>query len=111
MIVAYLDELRLAPGKIRSRRARIRALGITIVARKNSDALVGKLCQRLIEAGHDPGEPMEVYRDGTLSLHVRSIGEAADLTVREAGRRPPHFAKGRSFTTEQDADALEDDDL
>ena len=39
------------------------------------------LCRKLVEAGHDPATPMQVYRGDTLCLTVRSIGEAAELEV------------------------------
>src|SRR5262245_36007355 len=36
-----------------------------------------ELCRRLVAVGHDPTTaPMHVYRDATLGLTVRSIGEA-----------------------------------
>jgi hypothetical protein len=71
------------------------ALGIT--AQSTSPVL--ELCKKLIAAGHDPGTPLQVYRSGTLCLHVRSIGEASQLRVgghgigferdRECGGSPP----------------------
>jgi len=68
-----------------------------ITARGSAPVL--RLCRKLVEAGHDPQEPMEVYRGATLSLHVRSIGEAAKLTVNETStprfvRLPPEGAAG-----------------
>jgi hypothetical protein len=56
------------------------------------------LCRALIEAGHDPSAAMECYRGNTLAVSVRTIGEAAALTVREStseGR--PRFVRYRSF--------------
>jgi hypothetical protein len=51
------------------------------------------LCRRLVEAGHDQATPMRVYRGATLALLVRSIGQAARLTVRETTRDGrPRFA-------------------
>ena len=50
--------------------------GITIL---HNSAPVIALCSALLKAGHDPMEPMEVYRGTTLALTVRSIGEAAKL--------------------------------
>lgn len=93
MIRAELDEV-CFPGTKYSRRPRARALGAEAVATLQSDAVVCQLCRKLVEAGHDPLLPMEVYRDGTLSLHVRSIGQAARLTVIESGGRP-RFTKFR----------------
>jgi hypothetical protein len=43
------------------------------------------LCRKLIEAGHDPDRPLEAWRDGTLALTVRTIGEAADLRINSKG--------------------------
>jgi hypothetical protein len=44
-------------------------------------APVLSLCRKLIQAGHDPTEPAEAYRGSTLCLHIRSIGEAAELSI------------------------------
>jgi hypothetical protein len=43
------------------------------------------LCRDLIEAGHDPGRPLDVYRGDVLALRVRSISEAARLSIRGDG--------------------------
>ena len=52
------------------------------------------LCRQLVAAGLDPNSPLEVYRGATLALLVRSIGEAAKLTVRESTRDGrPRFAR------------------
>jgi hypothetical protein len=53
------------------------ALGLAI----NSSSPVLALCRALIAAGHDPAMPLEAYRDETLCLRVRSIGEAANIEV------------------------------
>jgi hypothetical protein len=37
------------------------------------------LCGKLLEAGIDPAERLEIYRGSTLALRVRSIGEGARL--------------------------------
>jgi hypothetical protein len=49
--------------------------GSTVAAHVSSPIL--SLCRKLIEAGHPSSADLEVYRDGTLALRVRSIGEAA----------------------------------
>jgi len=49
------------------------ALGITAKA----DAPVLALCRKLVDAGHDPATPLEVYRGDTLALRVKSIGLGA----------------------------------
>ena len=54
-----------------------------IVARSSSPVL--KLCRMLVDAGHDPGLPLEAWRNGTLCLRIRSIGEAAGLRVAAHG--------------------------
>jgi hypothetical protein len=63
-----------------------------ISAKGNAPVL--KLCRRLLEAGHGPATPLHVYRGATLALTVRSIGEGAQLTVRESTRDGrPRFAR------------------
>jgi hypothetical protein len=49
-------------------------------------------CHELLAAGVDPDRAVEVYRAGTLALKIRSIGEAANLTVKSAGNGCPVFA-------------------
>ena len=56
------------------------AAGITATG----NAPVLALCRQLLAAGLDPDQALEVYRGATLSLTVRSIGEGAQLTVRES---------------------------
>jgi hypothetical protein len=49
------------------------------------------LCRQLLAQGLDPDRAMEVWRGGTLALHIRSIGEAAGLKINGHGsgfRRP-----------------------
>jgi hypothetical protein len=69
------------------------AAGITVVAY----APVLELCRRLVAAGYDPAARLEAYRDRTLCLTVRSIGEAAGLEINSKGtglarRRPVRAA-------------------
>ena len=66
------------------------ALGIT----SQSNTPVLEICRRLIAAGHDSATPLAAYRGAVLCLHVRSIDEAARLTVKAMGNGAP------SFTTE-----------
>jgi hypothetical protein len=54
---------------------RCSALGMT--ARSTTPVLA--LCRLLIEAGHHPATPLEVWRGSTLCLRIRRIGEAAQL--------------------------------
>jgi hypothetical protein len=63
-----------------------------IAAHGNAPMLA--LCRQLLAAGLDPDSALAVYRSTTLAIRVRSIGEAAKLTVREStpdGR--PRFAR------------------
>lgn len=54
---------------------------------------VAGLAAKLIEIGHDPGSRLDIFRGETLSLKVRSIGEAAALDVHDCNfsrrRQPP----------------------
>jgi hypothetical protein len=43
------------------------------------------MCRRLVEVGYDPATPLHAYRDDTLCLAVRSIGEGARLECQEGG--------------------------
>ena len=59
-------------------------------------APVLKLCRELIAQGVDPDTPMTVYRRGIVALRVRSIGEAARLTVKDDGNTgTPRFVAYR----------------
>ena len=66
------------------------ALGIEA----RSAAPVLDLCRKLVAAGYDPVCALHAYRDATLSLRVRSIGDAAALDVIDGrfqkwhGRKP-----------------------
>jgi hypothetical protein len=65
---------------------------------------VRALCRSLLEAGHDPATSMEVYRGPTLTLRVRSIGEAAKLTVAKTHGRPG-LVEARSCSSDLASDA------
>jgi hypothetical protein len=92
VIEAVLDEAVFPAGKIYSRRPRIRALDQEVIATRKSDAVVCALCRKLVEAGHDPSLPMVVKRGDIVALRVRSIGEAAKLTVSDR-KGPPKFVE------------------
>jgi hypothetical protein len=96
MLRAQLDEVRLPVGTVYSRRpivrARMCAGDIEVIATPKGGAVVCALCRRLIEIGHDPAEPLEVYRGQILALKVRSIGAAAGLMVDES-TGPPRFGR------------------
>jgi hypothetical protein len=64
-----------------------------IVVRANAPVLA--MCRQLLAAGLEPDTALEVYRAGTLALKVRSIGEAAHLTVKTSGNGTPMFAVAR----------------
>jgi hypothetical protein len=51
----------------------------------NAYAPVLTLCRVLMAHGHDPATPLNAYRGGVLALKVRSIGEAARLTLNSKG--------------------------
>ena len=65
------------------------ACGIT--GRGNAPVL--DLIRKLLASGHDPDQPLEAFRDSTLCLTIRSIGQAAELRVNPKGT---DFVKGRS---------------
>jgi hypothetical protein len=67
-----------------------RAFGTTV----RGPAPLLKLCRRLVETGHDPATPLRVFRGEVLCLKVRSIGEAAGLTVDESRTA---FARWKPF--------------
>jgi hypothetical protein len=67
---------------------RCSALGVN----EHSPAPVLALCRLLVEAGHDPVTPLEVWRGWTLCLRIRRIGEAAEL---EPSPRGAGFVRGR----------------
>lgn len=56
-----------------------RALACGFVMHTSSPLLA--LCRTLVDAGHDPSTPLEAYRNDTLCLRIRSIGEAARLEI------------------------------
>src|SRR6516164_8852996 len=60
-------------------------------------APVLKLCRELLAQGVDPDTAMTVYRRGIVALRVRSIGEAARLTVKSAGNGAPIFVVDHSW--------------
>ena len=51
--------------------------GLTVRAQ----APVLAMCRKLVAAGLDPDQALEVYRNGILALRIRSIGEGARLDV------------------------------
>jgi len=67
------------------------ATGITV----RSTTPVLTLCRRALAAGFDPNQSMEVFRNGTLALRIRSIGEAAELAVKDDNRGTPRFVRHR----------------
>jgi hypothetical protein len=57
------------------------------------------LCRLLVAAGRDFSSPMRVFRDGVLSLRIRSIGEGAALCVEDDKIGRPRFAQRRLRST------------
>ena len=64
-------------------------IGFGLTARGAAPVLA--LCRKLVEAGHDPALALEAYRGETLCLRIRSIGEAACLTVEDSRHGTPRF--------------------
>jgi hypothetical protein len=54
------------------------------VAVRGSSPVVA-LCRQLVAAGYDPTTPLEAYRGDMHCLHVRSIGEAAEVEIAAHG--------------------------
>ena len=52
------------------------------------------LSRKLLAAGHHPALALEAYRGETLCLRIRSIGEAAGLTVEDSRHGPRASAAG-----------------
>jgi hypothetical protein len=51
------------------------------------------LCRRLLAHGIPRDTPLEVFRAGVLALRVRTVGEGAQLTVRDDNRGTPRFRR------------------
>ena len=54
-----------------------------LVLRSSSPVIA--LCRQLVAAGYDPATPLEAHRGDTHCLHVRSIGETAELEIAAHG--------------------------
>lgn len=67
------------------------AAGLTASGR----APVLALARLLIVTGHHPTTQLEVFRGDVLALRVRSIDEAADLTVEDDWNGRPRFRRWR----------------
>lgn len=72
------------------------------IHRLRSDALKGHstflgYCRTLVKNGHNPDAKLFVYKDeesmqnGIWDVHIKNIGKAAQLCVKESPS--PHFAK------------------
>ena len=59
------------------------------------------LCRQLLAAGLDPDTALAVYRGATLALKVRSIGQAAGLTIRDDNRGAPRLVAYRPGPAER----------
>ena len=60
------------------------ALGLT--AQSTSPVLA--LCRQLVAAGHDPAQPLHVFRGNTLALIIRSIAARLEINGEGTGFRP-----------------------
>ena len=67
------------------------ALGI--VAKGYAPVLT--LCRELIAAGVNPDSALAVYRNGVLSLQIRSLREGAKLAVEDDKNGTPRFRTAR----------------
>jgi hypothetical protein len=67
------------------------AAGITVV----DHAPVLALCRALLTAGQEPNRPLRAYRGNVLCLQVRSIGQAAQLTVEDDRHGRPRLRRWR----------------
>lgn len=63
--------------------------------RASGHAPVLALARMLIDAGHNPATPLEVFRGDMLCLTVRAIGEAARLAVEDDRYGRPRFRRWR----------------
>jgi hypothetical protein len=75
-----------------------------IAARTSAPVLA--LCRELLATGLDADRAMEVFRNGTLALRIRSIGEAAGLEINAEGTgfrpaRQPDAAPPMRFDPEK----------
>lgn len=57
------------------------ALGLYTCA----DAPILEMCRRLVASGANPEAQLDCYRDGTLALTVRTVGEGARLKINGRG--------------------------
>jgi len=92
-------------GELSQASASLAPIRATLVGSDHSEALgltghgytpVLALCRALLAAGHDPRRPLHAYRDDVLALSISSIGEGAQLTVRE-DRCGPRFVAWEPF--------------
>ena len=59
-------------------------------------APVLQLCRELVAAGFNPACSLEAWRGQTFCLRIRSIGEAARLTVEDDGNGTPRLRRWRN---------------
>jgi hypothetical protein len=64
-----------------------------IVAHAYAPALA--VCRKLVEAGYDPRTPLVAWRGAVPCLHIRTIGEGAQLTVEDDRRGTPRLRRRR----------------
>jgi hypothetical protein len=59
-------------------------------------APVFQLCRELVAAGFNPACSLEAWRGQTFCLRIRSIGEAARLTIEDDGNGTPRIRRWRN---------------
>jgi hypothetical protein len=66
-----------------------------VVVKANAPALA--LCRQLLAQGVDPDAALQIYRNGTLALRIRSIADGAALTVEDDRFGKPVFRWNRAL--------------
>jgi hypothetical protein len=71
---------------------------ITEIPNLNSKAPIFSYCRHLIKKGIHPRTKLEVYREDTLALSIKTINKGAKLSVKEDNQDGPYFIKYRPFS-------------
>jgi hypothetical protein len=59
------------------------------------------LCRQLLAAGCNPDAALTVFRNGIVSLRIRTLAEGASLTVEECSDGRPRFRPYRPHSSEE----------
>jgi hypothetical protein len=70
--------------------------GSTIIGQGYTPVL--DACRRLLQVGYPSSTPLDAYRGDTPCLHIRSVGEAAQLTIASNGYGRPVFAAMEKYS-------------